>query len=101
MQRAGHLARQRTVRWREMNETCDRCGPAIRAAYRVNRVGELYLCGHCASRQWRALSAQGWTFWPLGVPALGPQAGYGPPADAACGAPRGAAAAPEAGWRAG
>jgi hypothetical protein len=60
-----------------MNETCDRCGPAARAAYRVdrvNRAGELYLCGHCASRQWRALSAQGWTFWPLGVHALAPQA---------------------------
>ena len=48
-----------------MNETCDRCGPAIGAAYRVDRVGELYLCGHCASRHWRALSAQGWTLWPL------------------------------------
>jgi len=27
-----------------------------------------------ASRQWRALSAQCWTFWPLGVHALTPQA---------------------------
>ena len=66
-----------TGRWREMNETCDGCGPAVRAAYRVDRVGELYLCGHCASRQWRALSAQGWTFWPLGGHALAPQAGHG------------------------
>jgi hypothetical protein len=48
-----------------MNETCDRCGPAIGAAYRVDRAGELYLCGRCASRHWRALSARGWTFWPL------------------------------------
>ena len=48
-----------------MNQTCDRCGPAIGAAYRVDRVGELYLCGHCASRHWRAPSAQGWTCWPL------------------------------------
>jgi hypothetical protein len=71
-----------------MNQTCDRCGPAIGAAYRVdrvNRAGELYLCGHCASRQWRALSAQGWTFWPLGVHALAPQAsaasGYCPVPD--------------------
>ena len=24
--------------------------------------------------QWPALSAQGWTFWPLGVHALAPQA---------------------------
>ena len=53
-----------------MNQTCDRCGPAVGAGYRVdrvNRVGELYLCGPCASRHWRALSAQGWTFWSLGV----------------------------------
>jgi hypothetical protein len=48
-----------------MNQTCDRCGPAIGAAYRVDRIGELYLCGGCASRRWRALSAPGWTFWPL------------------------------------
>jgi hypothetical protein len=48
-----------------MNQTCDRCGPAIGAAYRIGPVGELYLCGPCASRQWRALSAQGWTLWPL------------------------------------
>ena len=51
-----------------MNQTCDRCGPAVRAGYRIdreNRAGELYLCGRCASRHWRALSAQGWTFWPL------------------------------------
>jgi ribosomal protein S27AE len=70
-----------------MNETCDRCGPAINAAYRVDRAGELYLCGHCASRLWPALSAQGWTFWPLGVQALAPQARarprYGPVEDAA------------------
>jgi hypothetical protein len=26
-----------------------------------------------SGRQWRALSAQGWTFWPLGVHALAPQ----------------------------
>ena len=60
-----------------MKETCDRCGPAVRAGYRIDRVntaGELYLCGPCASRYWRALSAQGWTFWPLGVHALAPQA---------------------------
>ena len=70
-----------------MNETCDRCGPAIGAAYKVDRVGELYLCGGCASRLWPALSAQGWTFWPLGVHAIAPQAstgpGYGPAGDAA------------------
>ena len=71
---AGH----RTGRGPEMNETCDRCGPAIDAAYRVDRTGELYLCGQCASGQWRALSAQGWTFWPLGVHALAPQASAAP-----------------------
>ena len=26
-----------------MNQTCDRCWPAVGAAYRVDRVGELYL----------------------------------------------------------
>jgi hypothetical protein len=70
-----------------MNQTCDRCGPAIRAGYRVDRVGELYLCGQCATRHWRALSAQGWTFWSLGYQALAPQAsaapGYGPISHAA------------------
>ena len=44
-----------------MSEACDRCGPAVRAGYRVERCGELYLCRHCASRHWAALSAQGWT----------------------------------------
>lgn len=57
-----------------MSETCDRCGPATQAAYRVNGKGELYLCGQCASGQWSALCAQGWTIWPLGVYALAPQA---------------------------
>lgn len=57
-----------------MNEACDRCGPAVRAAYRVERRGELYLCGHCANRQWAALSAQGWTIWCTGAPAVAPQA---------------------------
>jgi ribosomal protein S27AE len=57
-----------------MNEACDRCGPAVRAAYRVELHGELYLCGHCASRQWVALSAQSWTIWPVGLLALAPQA---------------------------
>ena len=53
-----------------MNQTCDRCGPAVRAAYRVDRTGELYLCGHCAARHWPALSAQGWTIWPAGEHSL-------------------------------
>jgi hypothetical protein len=43
-----------------MNETCDRCGPAVRAAYRVDRRGELYLCRHCTNLLRPALSAQGW-----------------------------------------
>ena len=86
---AGTWTKWRTGRWLEMNETCDRCGPAVGAGYRVdrvNRVGELYLCGQCASRQWRALSAQGWTFWSLGMYALAPQASAacdGPVEDAA------------------
>ena len=28
-----------------MNQACDLCGPAVRAAYRVNRKGELYSVG--------------------------------------------------------
>jgi hypothetical protein len=47
-----------------MSETCDRCGPAVRAVYRVDGNGELYLCGHCTSLLGPALSAQGWTLWP-------------------------------------
>jgi hypothetical protein len=43
-----------------MTETCDRCGPAVHAVYRVDRSGELYLCRHCANLLWPALSAQGW-----------------------------------------
>jgi ribosomal protein S27AE len=43
-----------------MTQTCDRCGPAVRAAYRVDRSGELYLCGHCLDMFWPALLAQGW-----------------------------------------
>ncbi len=58
-----------------MNQTCDRCGPAVRAAYRADRNGELYLCGHCASQLWQALSAQGWAIWPIGEHTLAPQAG--------------------------
>lgn len=48
-----------------MNETCDRCGPSVRAAYHVYRHGELYLCRHCANRLWPALCAQGWSSWLL------------------------------------
>jgi hypothetical protein len=44
-----------------MNQTCDRCGPAVRAAYRVDRSGELYLCAHCTNLLRPALSAHGWT----------------------------------------
>jgi hypothetical protein len=48
------------------NQTCDRCGPAVRAAYRVQRQGELYLCKHCANRLWPDLSRRGWNIWPVG-----------------------------------
>lgn len=47
-----------------MNETCDRCGPAVRAVYRAVRQGELYLCRHCASRHWPVLSGRGWIIGP-------------------------------------
>jgi hypothetical protein len=53
-----------------MNETCDRCGPGVQARYRADRLGELYLCGHCAMRLWPALAAQGWSLWLIGEPAL-------------------------------
>jgi len=48
-----------------MNETCGRRGSAVRAAYRVHRRGELYLCRHCTSGLRAALSAQGRTIWPV------------------------------------
>jgi hypothetical protein len=50
-----------------MNQTCDRCGPAVCADYRVDREGALYFCRHCTSRLWTALSAQGWAIWPIGA----------------------------------
>jgi len=56
-----------------MNQTCDRCGPAVRAAYRLDRTGEFYLCRHCTARYWPALTAQGWTIWPAGEHSLAPQ----------------------------
>ena len=48
---------------------CDGCGPPV---YRVERHGELYLCGHCTNRLRAALFAQGWTIWPGGAHALAP-----------------------------
>ena len=53
-----------------MNETCDRCGPAVRAAYHASRGGQLYLCGYCATQLRPALSAQGWAIRPVAVPLL-------------------------------
>jgi hypothetical protein len=58
----------------ELSQTCDRCGPAVRAVYRVRRNGELCLCRHCANQLWSALSAQGWTIWLIDEYALTPQA---------------------------
>jgi hypothetical protein len=61
-----------------MNETCDRCGPAVaaavRAVYRAERAKDLYLCRHCGNRLWPALNAQGWTIWPASEHAFAPQA---------------------------
>ena len=51
-----------------MNQTCDRCGPAVRAVYHASRNGQLYLCGHCANRLCPALSAQGWAIWLIATP---------------------------------
>jgi hypothetical protein len=53
-----------------MNQTCDRCGPAVQAAYRVTRAGELYLCRHCTNELRAALSTQGWAIWPIGQDVL-------------------------------
>ena len=53
-----------------MNETCDRCGPAVRAVYHASRGGQLYLCRHCAGQLRPALSAQGWAIRPVAVPLL-------------------------------
>ena len=64
-----------------MNETCDRCGPAVRAVYRAESTGELYLCRHCGNRLEPALHARGWTMSPVGraraqtVPVCGSAAG--------------------------
>lgn len=57
-----------------MNETCDRCGPAVRALYRADRDGELYLCRHCANWLWPALSARGWTMSSVSELVLAPRA---------------------------
>ena len=57
-----------------MNETCDRCGPVVRAVYRVARDGELYLCRHCASQLSAALTAQGWSVRLTGEHSHAPQA---------------------------
>ena len=65
-----------------MNETCDRCGPAVRAAYRVHKRGELYLCRHCALWLWPTLFAQDWTIWPVSAHAVAPHAGEYASADA-------------------
>jgi len=62
------------ARMEQMNETCDRCGPAVLAAYRLERHGELYLCRDCASHHWPALAAEGWTIWVASERALAPQA---------------------------
>ena len=56
-----------------MNQTCDRCGPGVRAVYRVARRGELYLCRHCTIRLRPALSAQGWAIWLASQQLLVPQ----------------------------
>jgi hypothetical protein len=53
-----------------MNETCDRGGPGVRAVYRTDRHGELYLCRHCANRLRPALSAKGWEIWPIAEQAI-------------------------------
>jgi hypothetical protein len=77
-------------------EACDRCGPAVRAAYRVHREGELYLCAHCANQLSLALSAQGWTIWPVSECAGRSPASYRSPAGAGPGGQDAAEIAAEA-----
>jgi hypothetical protein len=44
-----------------MNESCDRCGPGTRAAYRADKAGlTLALCGHCTLVHNVVLAARGW-----------------------------------------
>ena len=53
-----------------MTETCDRCGPAVRAVYHAFRGGQLYLCGRCADQLRPTMAAQGWEIRPTAVPLL-------------------------------
>ena len=57
-----------------MNETCDRCGPAVRAVSGAESTGELYLCRHCGNRLEPALHARGWTMALMSEHALARQA---------------------------
>lgn len=56
-----------------MNETCDRCGPAVLALYRTYSSGELYLCGHCTNRLRPTLYLRGWTIRPVNEDAFATQ----------------------------
>jgi len=65
---AGAAAREATTQaadGAQMNQTGDRVGPAVGAAYRGHRRGELDLGRHCTSRLRAALCARGWTIWPV------------------------------------
>jgi hypothetical protein len=55
-----------------MNQTCDRCGPAVRAVCHASRGGELYLCRHCTNQLRPALPAQGWAIRLIATPAVTP-----------------------------
>ena len=48
------------------------------------KLGELYLCRHCAPLLWPTLSAQGWNIWPVSASALARQADEHAHADAWC-----------------
>jgi hypothetical protein len=52
------------------DETCDRCGPAVRAKYRAAHPdhGSLYFCGHCGDKMMAGLTTTGWVFYVIGVP---------------------------------
>jgi len=48
------------------------------------KLGELYLCRHCAPLLWPTLSAQGWNIWPVSARPLARQADEHAHADAWC-----------------
>jgi hypothetical protein len=60
-----------------MTSTCDRCGPAVKAAYiaeKEDTIAALHFCSHCANDYYQALTTEGWILTPLDLAAIAPQA---------------------------